>query len=44
VLIRCSSRKSSNETTGIIHQLKGIPDGTMKTPNPKKKTTNSNTK
>jgi len=44
VLFRCSSRKSNTETMEITHQLKGIVDGIMKIPNPKKKTTNSNTK
>lgn len=43
-LFRCSRRKSSKENVGIIHQLKGIEDGIMKLPNPKKKSMNSNTK
>lgn len=43
-LFRCSRRKSSTENVGMIHQLKGIVDGIMKLPSPKKKSMNSNTK
>ncbi len=43
-LFRCSRRKSSKENVGMIHQLKGMVDGNMKLPNPKKKSMNSNTK
>ncbi|MDH5441942.1 MAG: hypothetical protein OEY31_15175 [Candidatus Bathyarchaeota archaeon] len=43
-LFRCSRSKSRKENTGMIHQLKGMVDGNMKLPNPKKKSTNSNTK
>lgn len=44
VLFRYSNINNRNETDGIIHQLKGIGEGTKKTPNPKKKIMNSNTK
>jgi hypothetical protein len=43
-LFRCSRRKSSTENVGMIHQLKGIVDGIMKLPSPKKKSMNSKTK
>jgi len=44
VAFRNSNRNKRNETDGMIHQLKGIEEGTKKTPNPKKKTMNSSAK
>jgi len=44
VAFRYSNRNKRNETDGMIHQLKGIEEGTKKTPNPKKKIMNSNAK
>ena len=44
VAFRYSNRNNRNETDGMIHQSKGIAEGTKKIPKPKKKIMNSNAK